>query len=64
MDRKELLGEVCHSYKLHLSQHCGAPLLIFSRALDVTMPGFKSSPTGVVGGERVEKNEVGEIVRA
>lgn len=55
---------MCHSYRLHLSQHCGAPLLIFSRALDVTMPGFKSSPTGVVGGERVEKNEVGEIVRA
>lgn len=32
----------------------------FSRALDVSLPGFPSSPVVVVGGDRVGKTEVGK----
>ena len=58
-DGQEPLGAV-PQLRAPSSQHCGVPLVCSSRALDVTMPGFKSSATVAGEGQEEKKMKLGE----
>ena len=57
-DGQEPLGAV-PQLRAPSSQRCGVPL-VCSRALDVTMPGFKSSATVAGEGKEEKKMKLGE----